>query len=138
MKAVWSFFLALLMSTFLSQVVAQQLAVMFHSQEEFIAVMALLLLFAVISIVVLSLVFVVKKAAAVSLNRAVIGLAAFAILTIAAMTIFGMSQSDWTVPSSYDLKLIAEILFPALIVVAVQWWFVRRHFKPAESLRHDL
>lgn len=133
MRAVWSFFLALLMSVLLSQIVAQQLAVAFHSQEEFIAVMALLLLFAVICVVVLSLVFVTRHGAAASLKAALIGLSGFAVFATAAMTIFGMSQSDWALPSPYDLSLIAEILIPAFVVVAVQWWFVRRRFaKTAE------
>ncbi len=132
MRAVWSFLLALFVSVLVSQVVAQQLAIMFHSQEEFIAVMALLLLFAVVCLVVFSLVLLGGGGTATSLNRTAIGLALFALLASAAMTVFGMSQSDWTVPSPYDLKLIAEIVLPALVVVAVQWWFVRRHFKSAQ------
>jgi uncharacterized membrane protein required for colicin V production len=133
MRTVWSFLLALFMSVFLSQIVAQQLAVLFHSSEEFIAVMALLLLFAVICIVVLSLAFVTRHGAAKSLNRASIGLFGFAVLAVAAATIFGMSQSGWALPSPYDLKLIVEILLPALIVVVVQWWFVHRCFAKASA-----
>ncbi len=132
MRAVWSFLVALFVSVLVSQVVAQQLAIMFHSQEEFIAVMALLLLFAVVCLVAFSIALLAGSGTAKSLNRTAIGLALFALLASAAMTVFGMSQSDWTVPSPYDLKLIAEIIFPALVIIAVQWWFVRRHFKSAE------
>lgn len=132
MRAVWSFLIALFVSAIVSQAVALQLAIAFHSQEEFIAVMALLLLFAVVCLVVFSVVLLAGGGTGKSLNRTAIGLALFAFLMIAAMTIFGMSQSDWSVPSSYDLQLIAEILIPALLVVAVQWWFIRRHFRPAE------
>ena len=128
MRTVWSFLLALVMSVIASQLVAQQLAIMFHSREEFIAVMALLFVFAFICIVALSLVFVTTHGARTSLNRAAIGLSAFALVAIIAATIFGMSQSAWAWPSPYDLKLIAEILFPALVCVVTQWWFVRKRF----------
>ncbi len=126
MRTVWSFFIALLVSMLASQLVAQQLAIWFRSREEFIAVMALLLLFTIVSIVVFSLVFVVKDAAPRAIDRAALVLGVFAAMAVAAATLFGMSQSAWALPSPYDLKLIAEILPPALIAVAVQWWFVRR------------
>jgi hypothetical protein len=125
MRTFFSFLLALMASLFVSQIVAQMLAIQFKSREEFIAVMALLFLFAVVCIVILALVYAIGASVA-SLNRASLILSGLVIAVTAALTVFGMSQSNWAWPGDYDLKLIAEILFPALLVVAVQWALLHR------------
>jgi hypothetical protein len=125
MRTFFSFLLALLASLLVSQLVAQALAIQFHSREEFIGVMALLFLFNILSILVLSLVYLLARALA-PLNRAAVVLLALVVAATVALTVFGMSQSNWAWPGGYDVKLIAEILFPALLVVIVQWALLRR------------
>ncbi|MBX9712067.1 MAG: hypothetical protein K2X60_13625 [Xanthobacteraceae bacterium] len=126
MRTFFSFLLALLASLFVSQIVAQMLAIQFHSREEFIAVMALLFLFAIVCIVVLSLAYLFGGNGVALLDRVSLVLSGLVVTVTIALTIFGMSQSDWAWPGPYDFKLIAEILFPALLVVAVQWALLRR------------
>lgn len=125
MRTFFSFLLALMASLLVSQFAAQMLAIQFKSREEFIAVMALLFLFATACIVVLALVYLFGRTIFV-LNRAALAMSAFVLTASVALTIFGMSQSAWAWPGEYDLKLIAEFLFPALLVVAVQWALLRR------------
>ncbi|HEY0236047.1 MAG TPA: hypothetical protein VGC86_13480 [Afipia sp.] len=124
MRTFGSFTFALLLSLLLSQTVAQQLAVYFRAREEFIAVMAILIILAFVSIAIFAIVFAVSGKP-VSLDRAAFAIAGIATLCVLAMLLFGAATSGWTLPGAADMQACTELLVPAWIVVAVQWWIVR-------------
>lgn len=125
MRTFGSFTWALLLSLILSQVVAQQLAIYFGAREEFIAVMALLMLFALISIVVFAIVFAVSDGQA-PLNRTALALVGVAVASVLAVMLFDVASNGFRQFDRAELQIFTEILFPALIVVLIQWWRVRR------------
>ena len=125
MRTFWSFVWAFFLSLMVSQIVAQQLAVYFKAREEFIAVMALLIIFTFVSIAIFAVVFVASKSPA-ALGKTAFVLAGFAIASVAAVVLFDIATSGWKQFDANELQLCAEILFPAVIVVVIQWWRVRR------------
>ncbi len=124
MKTFASFVLALLLSVLVSQFVAQQLAVYFRTREEFIAVTALLVIFALACIAIFAILFHVS-AQVVPIDRAAFAIAGFAVLAVLAVLLYSTVTGGRKLPNAGDLQISAEILFPALIVVAIQWWMVR-------------
>lgn len=125
MRTFGSFTWALLLSLILSQIVAQQLAIYFGAREEFIAVMALLMLFALISIVVFAIVFAVSDGQA-PLNRTALALVGVAVASVLTVMLFDVASNGFRQFDRAELQIFTEILFPALIVVLIQWWRVRR------------
>lgn len=125
MRTFWSFVWAFFLSLMVSQIVAQQMAVYFKAQEEFIAVIMLLIIFTVVSLAIFAIVFVVGKSPA-ALDKTAFILAGIAIASVAAIALFDFATNGWKQLDIKELQLCAEIMTPAVIVVAAQWWVVRR------------
>jgi hypothetical protein len=110
---------------FLSQLVAQQLAVAFKAREEFIAVMLFLIVFSLVTIAVLGIVWRVGKTPH-ALDMAALVMVAIALAATLGIMLAGMSITAWKPPSLDDWHIAIEMVLPALLAVAVQWWLVRR------------
>jgi hypothetical protein len=126
MRAFAPFAVALFVSMLVAQFVAHQLAIQFRTRDEIVLVMVVLGGFAVVSIAVLLIAFRGSEDMR-ALNVGATIAAAVAILPVLGLLLYEMARNDWTRPSSYDMQICAEILLPALVAVAIQWWLIRRH-----------
>jgi hypothetical protein len=126
MRAFATFALAMFLSMVGAQFVAQMLAIRFGAREEFIAVMVVLGAFAVVSIAILSVVFI-SSGGTRPIDVAAILLVAFAVLPVLGGVLYAMAGNNWSLPAIRDLQVVAETLIPALIAVFIQWFLIRRY-----------
>jgi hypothetical protein len=126
MRAFATFAVAWFLSMVMAQIVAQQLAIYFGTRDELILVMFIIGAFAVVSLSVLTMAFI--GGAGVRPIDIAGGIAAtLAVLLVCGITLYGMARNNWNLPTRYDMQIIVEIICPSLMVVLIQWWFLRRY-----------
>lgn len=126
MKSVGTLVIAFFVSTFVAGIVQNQLAVALGAREEFIGIVSLFLMLAVIAIVAFAL--------ALGLARSAAGIdwTALGLLIATAAVVFGLGlfgSGGKIVITRQDLPILAEIIIPTALMIAIQWWFVRRRWK---------
>ena len=127
MKSFGTLLLALFVSAFVAGVVQNQLAVALGAREEFIAVMMLFVLTAITVTVVFGIALGVAKTAA-GIDWTALGMMLVAVLGLAVLSVLGAGSISNLAVSRQDAAIIAEILVPTALLIAVQWWFVRRRW----------
>lgn len=125
MRTFFWFAIALVLSQVVGQMVAIPLAIQFRTREEFIAVMFALVLFAALNIAVLSFAFVMSDRAT-SIDMAAFVVAAVTVGLVAALIGYAVIVAGVQSLTIYDIHLAIEFLAPALVIVLIQWWLVRR------------
>jgi len=118
MATLFSFILAFIVSLLAGNAAAYALAIYLRSTEEFIAVLVVLVLAALVSIVVFAVVYLLARHPRV-FNHVAWGLAVL-VTVLAALAelsdpIFGRSP-------------VLELLLPSWIVILIQWGWVRRRW----------
>jgi len=125
MKSLGTLLLAFLVSGFVAGVVQNRLGVVFGAREEFIAVMMLFALVTLVTTLVLGV------ALAFAGTVAGIDLTAGALIVLAALLLGGLVGAGAIFDRKatfgpQDAALLAEIAVPTMLMILIQWWFVRR------------
>jgi len=133
MRNIGTLLLALLVSAAVAGAVQNQLAVALGAREEFIAVMMLFSLSVIVTTIALGV------ALAVSKTVSGVDLTALALLVAAALVLVGGLFATSAIAerkvslSPDDLHIIAEIAVPTALMIAIQWWLVRRRWWRAHA-----
>ena len=130
MKSFLTLVLAFFVSTFVAGIVQNQLAVAFGAREEFIAVMMLFVLTAITVTVVFGIALAVAKTVS-GIDWTVVALLILAVVGLVVMSVLGAGSIRNLTITRQDLHILAEILVPTAILIAIQWWFVRRLWRRA-------
>ena len=125
MRNLGTLLLAFFVSILVAGIVQNQLAVAFKAREEFIAVMMLFMLTAIVTTVVLGIALAVSKSVA-GIDWTALALLVIAALTLCGLLAFGALASGTTALNADDLHIAAEIAVPTALMTAIQWWLVRR------------
>jgi hypothetical protein len=127
MKSVGTLLLALFVSSIVAGIVQNQLAVAFGAREEFIAVMMLFVLTAITVTVAFAIALGIAKTVS-GIDWTALGMVLVAVLGIAVLSVLGAGSISKLTVTRQDLVILAEILVPTAILIAIQWWFVRRRW----------
>jgi len=130
MRTFGTLVLAFFVSTFVAGIVQNQLAVAFGAREEFIAVMMLFILTAITVTVAFGIALAVAKTVS-GIDWTALGLMLLAVLGLAALSVLGAGSIRNLTIGRQDLAIVAEILVPTAILIAIQWWLVRRRWRRA-------
>ena len=126
MRAFTTFAVAWFLSMVAAQFLALQLAIRFGTRDELVLVMFIVGAFAAITLAVLAMAFIAGEGVRpVDTGAGIAGLLALAL--VCGILMYGMARNDWSRPTGYDMHIIVEILLPALLIVLIQWWLVRRY-----------
>lgn len=125
MRAFATFAIAWFLSMVAAQALARQLAILFGTRDEFIFVMFIIGAFAVASLAVLTMAFIAGTGTRpIDIGGGIALLLALFLIT--GLLAFGMARNNWARPTTYDMQIIAEIVLPSILIVVIQWWFLRR------------
>ena len=130
MRSFGTLVLAFFVSAFVAGIVQNQLAVAFGAREEFIAIMMLFVMTAITVTVVFGIALAVARTAA-GIDWTALGLLALVVLGLGVMAVLGAGSIRNLRIGAQDLPIIAEILVPSAIMIAIQWWLVRRRWRRA-------
>ena len=128
MRTFGTLVLAFFVSSFVAGIVQNQLAVAFGAREEFIAVMMLFVVTAVTVTVVFGIALAVAKTVS-AIDWTAVALLILAVFGLAVMSVLGAGSIRNLTITKQDLAIVAEILVPTAILIAIQWWFVRRRWR---------
>jgi len=128
MKSFLTLVLAFFVSSFVAGIVQNQLAVAFGAREEFIAVMMLFVLTAITVTVVFGIALAVAKTVS-GIDWTAVALLVLAVVGLVVMSVLGAGSIRNLTITKQDLAIVAEILVPTAILIAIQWWFVRRRWR---------
>jgi len=128
MKTFLTLVLAFFVSAFVAGIVQNQLAVAFGAREEFIAVMMLFVVTAVTVTVVFGIALAVAKTVS-GIDWTAVALLVLAVVGLVVMSVLGAGSIRNLTITKQDLAIVAEILVPTAILIAIQWWFVRRRWR---------
>lgn len=126
MRTFFTFLLALVLSVLIAHLIVIPLAIKFKTREESAGVMVALEIFAVISITALWIVFV-RSAYARAIDWAAAVVVAVVIVLIAGLVSASVFVSGMEVMFD-ELEIAVQFVAPALLIVLVQWWMVRRRW----------
>lgn len=134
MRSVGTLLLAFVLSMIVAGAVQNRLAVAFGAQEEFIL--------AIILLVVMTVVTTLALAGAMAGSGSVAGIdgTALVLVVLVGLALGALLALQAIVDRSLsfgadDLAIIAEIGMPALLMIAIQWWLVRRRWLKAYAGR---
>jgi hypothetical protein len=130
MKSFLTLVLAFFVSSFVAGIVQNQLAVAFGAREEFIAVMMLFVLTAITVTVVFSIALAVAKTVS-GIDWTALVLLILLALAVAVLAAVALVADRRFTVTAQDLHILAEIVVPTAILIAIQWWFVRRRWRRA-------
>lgn len=125
MRSFGTIVVAFFVSTIVAGIVQNQLAVAFGAREEFIAVMMLFVLTAITTIVAFAIALAVAKTVA-GIDWTALAFLILSVIGVGALVALGAVADRKLSLGAADLKIIAEILVPTALMIAIQWWFVRR------------
>ncbi len=134
MKNVGTLLLAFVISGFVAGIVQNQLAVALGAREEFIAIMMLFILTAITVTVAFGIALAVARTVA-GIDWTALGMMLAAVLGLAVLSVLGAGSISNLTVTRQDLAIIAEILVPTALLIAIQWWFVRRRWLRTHSGR---
>jgi|SoiMethySBSTD1v2_1073268.scaffolds.fasta_scaffold3244182_1 hypothetical protein len=123
MRAFGTLLLALILSGLIAGAVQVQLGVAFKADVELIIPMVLLVLITPLTTVVLGIAHAASGTVA-TIDRAAMALLGLAVLAAAALLVWDVVASRALTRGG--LAIIAEIAVPLLVMIAIQWWLVRR------------
>ena len=135
MRTVGALLLAFFVSIFVAGIVQNQLAIAFGAGEEFIAVMMLFVLSAIVTTIAFGVALALSSSVAV-IDWAALALLGLVAVMIAALVLLGAGTSQLTIGRG-DLPILAEIVVPTALVIGIQWWLVRRRRQKAQRGRAD-
>lgn len=129
MRTAGALLLAFLVSIFVAGIVQNQLAVAFGAAEEFIAVMMLFVLSAIVTTMAFGIALALSRSVAV-IDWTALALLGLVAVMLAALVLLGAGTSQLTIGRG-DLPILAEIVVPTALMIAIQWWLVRRRRQKA-------
>ena len=132
MKSLGTLLLAFFASTIVAGVVQNQLAVALGAREEFIAVMMLFVLSALTTTFAFGVALAVAKTES-GIDRAALGLVCLMVLVVVGFMIAGAIASRELSITAQDRNILVEILVPTAVMIAIQWWIVRRRWRKANA-----
>jgi hypothetical protein len=128
MRSFGTLLLALILSGLIAGAVQVQLGVAFKADVELIIPMLLLMLITPLTTVVLGIGLVASGKVA-TIDRAAMALLGLTVLAAAALLVWDVVATRALTRSG--LAIIAEIAVPLLVMIAIQWWLVRRRARRA-------
>jgi hypothetical protein len=131
MRGLGSVLLGAIVGGFIAGVAQLQMAIAFQSGEEFIGPMFLLMLIVIFAAFVFA-VALIAGGNARSLTRAALGIFAGIVLLLAFITVAG--QPFPPAITQADAIVIAQILIPALLAIAIQWRFAQRYLRKTAAV----
>ena len=132
MKSLGTLLLAFFASTIVAGVVQNQLAVALGAREELIAVMMLFVLSALTTTFAFGVALAVAKTES-GIDRAALGLVCLMVLMVVGFMIAGAIASRELSITAQDRNILVEILVPTAVMIAIQWWIVRRRWRKANA-----
>jgi hypothetical protein len=130
MRSFGTLLLAFLVSGFVAGMLQLQIGVALKADLEL--VLAMLLLWAMTLLTTVALGIALGAAGKVTtINRLALGLIGLAVLAAAALLIW-----DFVAARGFTrggLALVAEITVPLPVMIAIQWWLVRRRWRRARG-----
>ena len=129
MRTVGALLLAFFVSVFVAGIVQNQLAVALGAGEEFIAVMMLFVLSAIVTTVAFGIALALSRSVAV-IDWTALALLGLVAVAIVALVLLGAGTSQLTMGRG-DLAILAEIVVPTALMIGIQWWLVRRRRRNA-------
>jgi hypothetical protein len=130
MRAFGTLLLAFLVSGFVAGMVQLQIGVAFKADLELLLAMLVLWAMTLLTSVALGLALGLASTAAV-IDRVALGLIGIAILAAAALLAWDLVDSRRLTRAS--LAIVIEITVPVLVMIAIQWWLVRRRWRRAHT-----
>ena len=125
MRSFGTIVLAFFVSTIVAGIVQNQLAVAFGAREEFIVVMVLFVLVVITVTVAFGLALAFARTVA-GIDWTALALAGLVVLLIAGLLAAAAIADRRLAIGRQDLAIIAELAVPAAVLIAIQWWLVRR------------
>ena len=125
MRGFGAIVLSALVAGFIAGTVQLQLAIWYDSHEEFIAAEFGLVLFVMAGVAVYG-VALIAGAGRPAVARIAVAFAGVLVLSVAGLEILSVWDSGPATLAA-DLPTLNEILWPGLLAIVIQWWFVRRH-----------
>lgn len=130
MRSFWTLLLALILSGLIGSAVQVQLGVLFKADLELVIAMVALAVAAPVTTIVLGIALGVADKVA-TIDRVALALIVLTILATAGLLIWDAVASGAVTRSG--LAIIAEIAVPLLVMIAIQWWLVRRRWRRAHG-----
>jgi hypothetical protein len=128
MRSFGTLLLALVLSGLIAGAVQIQLGVAFKADVEILIPMMLLVLMAPLTTVVLGIALGASGKVA-TIDRVALGLLGLTVLAGAALLVWDFTARRAIMRDG--LAIVTEITVPLIIMIAIQWWLVRRRAKHA-------
>jgi len=130
MRSFGALLLAFFISTFVAGIVQNQLAIAYGAREEFIAVMMLFVLTAIVAIVAFGVALALARS-----PRGIDWTALTLLVLVTAMVVWlallGAGPDHRITISADDIPILTQIAAPTALMIAIQWWLVRRRWRKA-------
>jgi hypothetical protein len=124
MGTVSTFLAALVLSLLIAGIVGVQLAIYWNINEEFIAVLVMIPVFAIIAMAVFAIAYS-TAARSQTLNRAAALLVGIVLIAVGAL--FALVRFENGTPS--DVTILIAFLVPALVTILIQWALIARRWR---------
>ena len=132
MRSFFALLLAFFISTFVAGIVQNQIAIAYGAREEFIAVMMLFILTAIVAILAFGVALAVARS-----RRAIDWTALTLLVLVAAMLVclalLGAGADHRITIGPDDIPILAQIAAPTALMIGIQWWLVRRRWRKARA-----
>jgi hypothetical protein len=129
-KSFGTLVLAFFVSSFVAGIMQNQLAVAFGAREEFITVVMLFVLTAITTTVAFGIALAAAKTVA-GVDWTALGMLILTALVLLGFVAAAAIADRKLSISTPDLHILAEIAVPTALMIAIQWWFVRRRWRRA-------
>jgi hypothetical protein len=127
MRTAGALLLAFFVSTLVAGIVQNRIAVAFGAGEEFIAVIMLFVLSAIVTAITFGIALALSRSVAV-IDWTALALLGLVAVMIAALVVLGAGPNKLTMERG-DIAILAEIVVPTALMIGIQWWLVRRRRK---------
>ena len=132
MRSFGALLLAFFISIFVAGIVQNQIAIAFGAREEFIAVMMLFVLTAILAIVAFGVALAVARSPR-GIDWTALALLALVTVMVVSRALLGAGPDHKITISADDIPILTEIAAPTALMIGIQWWLVRRRWRSARA-----
>jgi hypothetical protein len=134
MRSFGALLLAFFASILVAGMVQNRIAIAYGAREEFILVMMLFVVTAIVAIVAFAIALALART-----PRGIDGTALALLILVTAMIVWlallGAGPDHRITVSADDIPILAEIATPTALMIAIQWWLVRRRWHKREAAK---
>ena len=134
MRSFGALLLAFFISIFVAGIVQNQIAVVYGAGEEFIAVMMLFIVTAIVAILAFGIALAVARSPR-GIDWTALALLILVTAMIVWLALLGAGPDHKITVSGDDIPILAEIAAPTALMIGTQWWLVRRRWRKRSAAK---